>query len=444
LASPELRGAHVGVFAIDASGDDIYARAADDDFVPASTFKLIVGSTALSRLGPSFAFATSVDAVGPVSGLALNGDIVLRGGGDAQLTDADLQNAAAAVRAAGIQHITGDLVADASYFSGPRYPDGWMIDDVPYEYAAVPSALSLELNVAHVRVRPGSQGGGPAELSAGPTGNAFTIANRTVTGPRGSDDTTDIARPWNLPTEIDVTGNYPLGAPLSDDLEPAVPDPAAYAAAVFRDALTAHGVVIDGGVRFGAAPAGTHLWQHRSEPLRTMLGDFWRPSVNLIGEQLLEELGVASSAAAHDDDRAAGIAVESAWLHSIGVDSRTLTIADGSGLSAYDRITPRDLVEVLAAGWRGRYRTTLLAALPVAGRSGTLQNDFTDPPLAGAILAKTGTTNHARLLAGYARRQDGGTTIFALMIENWMDERPQAGAALNRVRSAVLRALVAG
>jgi D-alanyl-D-alanine carboxypeptidase/D-alanyl-D-alanine-endopeptidase (penicillin-binding protein 4) len=444
LSSPELRGAHVGLLAVDASGTTVYALDPDDDFVPASTFKLIVGSAALSKLGSAFTFGTGVDAIGPVNAGTLNGDLVLRGGGDAQLAVADLQNAATAVRAAGIVHITGDIVADASYFSAPRYPGGWMIDDLPYEYAAVPSALSLDRNIAHVRVRPGSAAGAQAQLSIAPAVNAFTVVNRAVTGARGSDDTTDLDRPWNLPTEIDVIGSYPLGAPLSDDLEPAVPDPPAYVAAVFHDALVARGVSIDGAVRFTSEPGGAHLWQHRSEPLRAMLGDFWRPSVNLIGEQLLEALGVASSPAAHGDDRAAGILVETAWLRSIGIDPRTVTIADGSGLSAYDRITPRALVTILASGWHGRYRTTLLAALPVSGRSGTLVNDFTSPPLAGAIVAKTGTTNHARLLAGYARRPDGSATIFALMIENWMDDRPDADARLNRVRETILRALTGG
>jgi D-alanyl-D-alanine carboxypeptidase/D-alanyl-D-alanine-endopeptidase (penicillin-binding protein 4) len=435
----------VGLFAIDTGGSTVYIRNADDDFVPASTFKLIVGSAALSHLGPSFAFSTTIAAVGPISNGTLNGDLVLRGGGDAQLSVADVQQAAAAVRAAGITTVTGDLVADASYFSAPRYPAGWMVDDLPYEYAAVPSALSLELNVAHVRIRPGADVGDPGVLSIGPSGNAFTIANHTTTGARGSDDTTDLARPWNAPSEIDVTGSYPLGAGLSDDFEAAVPDPPSYAAGVVRDALAAHGVTIAGGVRFNTAPAGTTIWQHRSEPLRAMLGDFWKPSVNLIGEQLLETLGTAAAPAARNaDDRAAGISVETAWLRSIGIDPRTVTIADGSGLSAYDRITPRDLVTILSAGWHGRYRTMLLASLPVSARSGTLAGDFTSAPLAGNIIAKTGTTNHARLLAGFARRTDGGTTIFALSIENWMDARPQGDAALNRVRAAVLRALVAG
>jgi serine-type D-Ala-D-Ala carboxypeptidase/endopeptidase (penicillin-binding protein 4) len=441
LSSPELRGAHVGLLAVDTAGATVYARDPDDDFVPASTFKLIVGSAALERLGPSFAFSTSVEAVGPIAGGVLNGDLVLRGRGDAQLSAADLRDAAIAVRAAGIVHVAGDIVADASYFSAPRYPGGWMIDDLPYEYAAVPSALSLDLNVAHVSVRPGLDAGSPAELLAGTTGGAFTIANHAITGRRGTEDSTDVARPWNSPTEIDVTGSYPLGAELSDDLEPAVPDPPAYAAGVFREALGSQGVAVTGGIRYTSATTGTRLWQHWSKPLRTLLSDFWRPSVNLIGEQLLETLAVATIPAALDDDRAAGITVENDWLRSIGIDPRTVAIADGSGLSAYDRITPRALVAILASGWHGRYRTTLLAALPVAGRSGTLVNDFTEAPLAGAIIAKTGTTNHARLLAGYARRTDGSTTIFALMIENWMDDRPGADARLNRIREAVLRAL---
>jgi D-alanyl-D-alanine carboxypeptidase/D-alanyl-D-alanine-endopeptidase (penicillin-binding protein 4) len=382
--------------------------------------------------------------VGPISNGTLDGDLVLRGGGDAQLSVADLQQAAAAVRASGVTTVTGDLVADSAYFSAPRYPGGWMVDDLPYEYAAVPSALSLELNVAHVRMRPGSDPGDQPTLSIGPTGEAFTIANHATTGPRGSDDTTDLSRPWNIPTEIDVTGSYPLGAGLSDDFEAAVPDPPAYAAGVFRDALATRGVTIAGGVRFGQAPGGTQVWQHRSEPLCALLADFWRPSINLIGEQLLETIGAASSPATRSDDRAAGISVETAWLRATGIDPRTVTIADGSGLSAYDRVTPRDLVAILSAGWHGRYRSTLLASLPVSGRSGTLANDFASAPLAGNIVAKTGTTNHARLLAGYARRADGGTTIFALSIENWMDDGPHADAALNRVRAAILRALVAG
>ncbi|MEO6835115.1 MAG: D-alanyl-D-alanine carboxypeptidase/D-alanyl-D-alanine-endopeptidase, partial [Candidatus Tumulicola sp.] len=332
LSARTLAGAHVGVLAVEANGGAVlYARNADDDFVPASTLKLVVGSAALARLGTSFTFTTGVAAAGSIQSGTLQGDLCLRGGGDAQLSIADLDAAAGAVAAAGVQHVSGVLIADASRYDAPHYPLGWAIDDIPYEYAAVPGALSLGLNVAHVRVLPGDAPGAPGILQAQPQTGAFAIENATLTGARDSADTTDLARPWDRPRVIRVTGNYPFGAPLSDDLEPAVPDPAEYVADLFIRALAARGVTVAGGVRFGATPAGAAvLWTHRSKPLRLLLRDFWPPSTNLIGEQLLEELGSEATfrelpgEARAGDARERGIVTEMSWLRSIGVNPSTL------------------------------------------------------------------------------------------------------------------------
>jgi D-alanyl-D-alanine carboxypeptidase len=78
----------------------------------------------------------------------------------------------------------------------------------------------------------------------------------------------------------------------------------------------------------------------------------------------------------------------------------------------------------------------------VAGTSGTLRSTFTRPPLVGSVYAKTGTTNHARLLAGYARTRGGGTVTFALMVNDWMDPTPGARDALDAARAAILTAVV--
>ncbi len=447
LNAATLTGAHVGAFALDANtGAVLYARNADDDFIPASTLKLIVGSAALARLGPAYGFVTGVSASGTTDAGTLNGDLYLRGGGDAQLLPTDLNGAAAAIAATGVRRVSGAVVADASRYDAPRYPPGWAIDDIPYEYAAVPSALGLDLNVAHVRVRAGSAVGDATRLELNPRSDAFAIENASVTGAAGSQDTTDLARPWDRPATIEVTGSYPLGAPISDDLAPAVPDPAAYAADFFAKTLAAHGLTVAGGTRSGTTPpATTPLWTHRSQPLRTLVRDFWLPSNNLIGEQLLEELGAAagrSDARSAEDTRQRGIDIELAWLRSIGVDADAVTIVDGSGLSAYDRLTPRALTTVLQADWRGPERATVMSALPVAGTSGTLRAKFGQAPLLGAIFAKTGSENHARLLAGYARARSGNTAIFALMINDWMDASPHAERALDAARAAVLTALV--
>jgi serine-type D-Ala-D-Ala carboxypeptidase/endopeptidase (penicillin-binding protein 4) len=434
LAAPTLRGAHVGLLAVDAdSGTLLYARNAGDDFVPASTFKLLTGSVALAQLGPAFTFVTQVRAQG--------GTVFLRGGGDAQLDLDDLDAAAAAVAATGSTSVAM-LAGDASRYDAPRYPGGWQIDDLPQGYAAVASALSFDDNVAHVRVLPGDAVGAPTSLRVAPRSEAFSIENAAITGSKTSQDTTDVARPWDKPATIRVFGSYPLGAPPSDDLEPAVPDPPAYALDLFAQALARHGVTV-GGLARGLTPSDAGVvWTHRSAPLAEVLPAFWQPSDNLIGELLLLELGQASTAGGGTDTRARGIAAEAAWLASIGIDPATVTIADGSGLSTYDRITPRALVAILEADWHGAQRDTVLAALPLAGVRGTLKSSFVGTPAQGAVFAKTGSMNHARLLAGFARTKRRGTVAFALMVNDWMDASPGAAAALERARAAVLAELI--
>ena len=90
------------------------------------------------------------------------------------------------------------------------------------------------------------------------------------------------------------------------------------------------------------------------------------------------------------------------------------------------------MTRILQIAWHSPLRETVLAALPVAGMSGTLHSRFTQPPLRAAVYAKTGSTNHARLLAGYARTPRGRWITFALMINDWMDDSAQADPRTRR------------
>ena len=56
-------------------------------------------------------------------------------------------------------------------------------------------------------------------------------------------------------------------------------------------------------------------------------------------------------------------------------------------------------------------RPTLLAALPVAGKNGTLADRLRGGPAYGVVRAKTGTTNQASALSGYVR----GKYVFAVL-----------------------------
>ncbi len=439
LAEPALRGTHVGLLALDTvRGTVLYERNADDEFEPASNFKLLVGSAALRYLGPSFRFVTTLSSDVPAHDGVVSGNLYLRGGGDAHLSVPDVRAAALAASWAGIRRVNGAVIVDASHDDGQALVPGWTIDDLPYEYAAPVSGLELEDGVVHVYVSPGAAAGAPVKLRIEPPSGAFTIENSAVTGTPHSDDTTDVVRPPKSPQTIEIVGSYPAGASESDDLEPSVPDPQLYAGDVLLRALSDTGVTVAGGVRDGVAPRGVRVfWRHESATMPELLSEFWLPSDNLMGELFLKELGAVR--AGEPGSFANGIAVEREYLQSIGIDPSTVSITDGSGHSAYDRITPRDLVAILQSDWSGAHRDTVINALPEAGVRGTLKDGFGGTPVVGRIFAKTGTHRHARALSGFLQTDDHGPVTFSLLINDWLgDDRPGGPAQLRAVQAALL------
>ncbi len=438
LQAPTLRGAQVGFLATDTTRSTVlYSKNPDQEFMPASNFKLLVGSAALQRLGTSFAYVTAVGSDAAASGELIHGNIYLHGGGDALLTAKDLDDAAASLASHGIKRIEGDLVTDATRYDSQRYGYGWSWDDLPYYYAPVVSALELEDGTVHMTFAPGPSAGAQATLRVWPQSNAYTLDDRLITGADKSKDTSDFARVWDEPRTIQVIGNYPLTAKESGEVSPSVPDPESYAGDVFERALAAHGITITGTVRAGKMPASaTMLWSHDSEKMPQLLADFWYPSDNLMGELFLKELGVAQGGEPGTDDR--GRALEQSYLRSIGVDPSTVTISDGSGLSQYDRITPRALHAILQADWNGPNRQIVLDALPVSGVRGTLKSSYTGTPAEKTVFAKTGSISHVRTISGFVRTRTHGAVTFSLLINQWMGEdSPTGGPDLAKVRAAI-------
>jgi D-alanyl-D-alanine carboxypeptidase/D-alanyl-D-alanine-endopeptidase (penicillin-binding protein 4) len=435
---PALRGAQVGLIAIDTvRGTQIFSQNADEEFMPASNFKLLVGSASLNRLGPNFAFTTSVGADAAPAGGTIRGNVYLHGGGDAHLTAQDLSDAAAALASQGVKRIEGDVVTDASHYDSQRYGYGWSWDDLPYYYAPVVTALELEEGTVHMTFAPGPAVGSPAVLRVWPESSAYTIDDQLITGAPNSKDNSDISRVWDAPRTIRIQNNYPLGAKESGEVNPSVPDPESYAGDVFERALSAHGITVTGTVHAGKMPqSASVLWRHESDKFPQLLAEFWYPSDNLMGELFLKELGVVQAGEPGSDDK--GRLLEQAFLRSIGIDPNTVTIADGSGLSQYDRITPRDLLTILQADWNSPYRQIVLNALPVSGVRGTLENSYLHTPAEYQVFAKTGSISHVRTISGFVKTKTHGPVTFSFLINQWMGEdQPGGAAALAKVRAAV-------
>ncbi|HXP92995.1 MAG TPA: D-alanyl-D-alanine carboxypeptidase/D-alanyl-D-alanine-endopeptidase [Candidatus Binatia bacterium] len=421
LSGPAIRGAHLGFYAIDTNrGTVLYARGAEEGFVPASTLKLVTGSTAIARLGKDFRFHTSIVA-NVTAPDAIDGDVVLRGGGDPLLRASDIDAAAATIAARGVRAIHGGIAIDVSAFDRVPYAPGWMIEDIPYDFSAIVSGVMLEENTVTVHVAAATSAGAPATLGITPLTSAIVLENATVTGVAGSEDTLDVQRDGSA---IRITGSIPAGK--EETIAAAVPDPVAYATDVFARALVTHGVTFDPPqvvphILSAAVPNATVLWTHDSDPLVRLLQWFWPHSDNLVGEALLKTLALSARGA--PGTSAGGVAVEQAFLRGTGIDPATLAIVDGSGLSRYDAITPRAYVTLMQSDWNGPNRQIFLDALPRVEER---------------VYAKSGSMTHVWNLAGFVMTKRHGPVTFALMCDNFVGSMDALRAAEAAIFSRVV------
>jgi serine-type D-Ala-D-Ala carboxypeptidase/endopeptidase (penicillin-binding protein 4) len=433
LADPRLRGADVGVLVRDArSGEVLYARNPENRLVPASNAKLLTSVAAMEALGPEYTFETSVEAVGSRAGPLVPGDLYLRGGGDPTMQAADYDVLAAGVAARGVRTVTGRLVADDTRFDARRLGSAWAWDDEPFAYAAQVSALTVSADAVDdagsitVETRPGSGPGVPAQVRLLPGTGYVRVVDQATTGPAGSTPTVGVERQHGTNTLL-VTGSIPARGAVTSSLS-SVWEPTGYAAAVLRDALLRHGVRVLGTISTGSTPATARpLASRRSMPLSQLLTPFLKLSNNGIAEVLTKAMGRAASGAG---TWPAGLRVVIDTLHRLGVGIDAGALADGSGLSTNDLLTPRQISDLLVAVQGRPWFRSWYEALPIAGApdplvGGTLAGRMGGTRAAGNVHAKTGTLGGVSALSGYVTDADGQPLVFSIMENDYLSGAPK-------------------
>ncbi len=352
--------------AVSVNGRLVSSWNGDIAVIPASTNKLLVGGTAIEVLGPEYRFTTSLAAMPSIDGV-VDGDLVLVGGGDPLLVTADFEDddgdAPDAAATTQLERLADAVVAAGiTSIRGSVVGDGSRYDD---EF-----------------VNP-AWADGVALIEAGPIGALLVNDGQTIgRSGRQSDPHEAAARElWRL---------------LGD-----------------------RGVAVSNGFGTGVLdPALPVLATVESAPLSAIVADMLIRSDNDTAEMLVKELGHATTAAGTTD---AGLAVVEDTVGGWGAPLEGVVFSDGSGLSAQNRLTCDTLVAVL-----DQLRATPTAeGLPVAGRSGTLIDEFLGTAVEGRLIAKTGTLTNppadadppeVKALAGYLDAPNGDVLAFALVL----------------------------
>jgi serine-type D-Ala-D-Ala carboxypeptidase/endopeptidase (penicillin-binding protein 4) len=436
LGSTPVDKGEWGLLVVDAeSGATLYEKNANDYFLPASNMKLFTTALALDSLGPEHRFRTTVETNGMLTPDGkLSGDLILVGRGDPNLSNRKfpyetkeefdgppekaLAELADAVAAHGVKEITGDVVGDDSYFPRERYPDGWEIDDMVWEYGAAISAIVVDDNTVKMTLTPAEKAGGAVTAVVEPPTREFVVRNEVTTiGAKEKPDLRLTREPGG--DTVVVRGVMPAdSAPRKMAL--AIQEPALHAANLLAQLLKDRGIKIAGGARAQHEPdAGeaqrTVLAEHLSIPLKDSVKLVNKVSQNLHTEVLLRAAARQQGRWATPEDLQK---FPEAFYARAGIPEGDVVQTDGSGLSRHDLVTPRAFVALLEYAQKQAWFPAFLASLPVAGADGTLNERMKGPPLAGKIHAKTGSVTHVRTLSGYAETPGGRKLIFSFLSNN--------------------------
>jgi serine-type D-Ala-D-Ala carboxypeptidase/endopeptidase (penicillin-binding protein 4) len=351
--------------AVSVNGRVVSSWNGDVAVIPASTNKLLVAGAALEVLGGDHRFTTSVASPAAVDGV-VDGDLYLVGGGDPLLVTADAPATDDPPDPAATTSL--DALADQVVAAGITSIRGSVVGDASrYDEQYVNPAW----------------GSGVAYVEAGPIGG-LVVNDGQVVGRTGRQR-----------------------------------DPGEAAAREFARLLGDRGVIVANGWRSGPLEPGTPVIATvDSAPLSAIVTDMLARSDNDTAEMLLKELGAV---AAGEGSTEAGLRVLDLAVQSWGVPMDGVVIVDGSGLSPDDRLTCDTLVGVLDHVADG----PIPSGLPVAGRSGTLIDEFLGSAVEGRLVAKTGTLRNppadvdppeVKALAGYLTAPNGDLLEFALVL----------------------------
>ncbi|HEU4373385.1 MAG TPA: D-alanyl-D-alanine carboxypeptidase/D-alanyl-D-alanine-endopeptidase, partial [Telluria sp.] len=413
-------------------GDDtLLAHLAERPMSPASTMKLVTTLVGLETLGPAFRGRTELRTSGEVVRGVLRGDLVLRGGADADFTGEVLQNMLQSLRNQGIERIAGNLVLDRSLFSPGRTDVGLPpFDEAPEAYYnVIPDALLVNKNMLQIDMRSTAN---KLQLVMQPPLDRVTISSdmKLVDA-----DCATWENGWKLPEtqqaggriKVILHGTFPKNC--AHDYSINVVDRQDYVGRLFRAKWKALGGSLAGDVIEGVAPADSRiLAEHASRALPEVIRDINKPSDNTLARTVFLSLGSLEADpvlgshpivfATRDTTMArADMAVRN-WMRGHGIDDAGLVMENGSGLSRVERISPAQLGGLLRVGLRSDWAPEFLASMPIVAVDGTMRRRLTDSPAAGHARMKTGTLTGVVAIAGYVRDATGQQCVVVAMIND--------------------------
>ncbi|WP_445309948.1 D-alanyl-D-alanine carboxypeptidase/D-alanyl-D-alanine endopeptidase [Microcoleus vaginatus] len=392
------------------SSTTLYSRDATKYFIPASNAKLLTTAAALQKLGADFRIKTSVYS-------GENGSLYVAGRGDPSIAEAQLKSLAQQLKQRGISQVN-ELIGDDSYFQGSAVNPNWEWEDAQAGYGAPINSLIFNQNAIDLLLSPQALGQPLKVTFAEPKqANQWQLQNNSVTVAQNEPEFIEVGREFDRPI-IRVSGQLKVGGE-PESAYVAVVNPANNFLQQFQQVLAAEGIPVKQAL---VASASRNLNQElatvESPPLAELVRETNRESNNLYAEVILRLLGKVTDKMPlqQEDTGEMGLKELKTVLTQLGVNPNSYILADGSGLSRHNLISPEALVQTLRVMANSPAASIYRQSLPIAGENGTLKNRFNNTPNRVIVQAKTGTLSGVSALSGYIEVPNYEPLVFSIIV----------------------------
>lgn len=388
---------------------------------PASTMKLLTTYASLELLGPAYTWKTEAWLDGKLDNGVLQGDLILKGFGDPDLTIEQFWLWLSEMRNRGLREIRGDLVLDRSAFQLPTADPAEFDDDPERAYNVEPDALLLNFNALRLRYIP--EGEKVTVITEPDLANTTLVNHLVATTQDNCSGWKSAVSPQMSGKVLLLQGSFPANCGEREQYLSLLPH-SEYLYDVFSTLWQQLGGKLDGSLRDGSVPDDATLFStHLSAPLSEQIRNINKFSNNVMARQLFLTLSL--------DDKPPATITRSKqiirdWLAHKGLDFPELVMDNGAGLSRTSRISAQSMSLLLLAARRSSFQPELESSLPIIGVDGTLKKRLFDNPTTGHAHLKTGTLTGVKTEAGYVQDRNGKQWVVVFFINHPNAVRGQA------------------
>ena len=454
LQKSALKGASVSFMVKEVeNGNILYGYETEKEMTPASVMKTVTTATALEILGEDFRFETSVLYDGEIKNGILNGNLYLHGAGDPTLNSSEIDTKKdsilvlwmLAIRQAGIQSITGRIIADESIFDTEGVSMKWMREDIGNGYGQGSYGLNVFDNRYTLYLNTGAAGTQPTLLTTDPPMPLLTFYNYLNTSPAPSDSSDIIGFPFSNERYLyGLIRTNQSRARITGD----IPEPALYLAQYFSDYLISNGISIENSPACHRLLSLMNDWPAAE---RKKLITTYSPSIkeivritnfvsqNLYADALLKTLGLRyqSNRSEVISSFEKGSRIVKDYWNRKDINTASLWMFDGSGLAITDKVTVNFLCDLyIYMATKSGASGSFIESLPQPGINGTVRNMLRGSSLQGRIRLKSGSMSRVLCYGGYVTK-NGKQYAVALLVNNYAGQQNMMRGAIEELLLAI-------